>query len=283
MVFDYKNRILGLIFLLLVMVLTTCESPIGGLNYKKDNPLHGDVDGSANSHQTYKNTIGMEFVFIEPGSFYMGSTALAIDGEQPVHKVTISQGFYMGKYEVTQGQWVEIMGNNPSNSNRGIGENYPVSQISWNEVQTFITKLNEKEGGTKYRLPTEAEWEYCAHAGSAANNEGPYFGNDETQLRNYAWYSTNSGNTSHEVGQKKPNAYGLYDMHGNVFEWVQDWFGSYSTNAEINPQGPSSGLNRVIRSGSWRRDAIDVRSALRLGDPPDGYGEDSGFRLLRLQ
>jgi len=232
----------------------------------------------------FTNSIGMEFVYIEPGSFYMGSTVGDGD-EQPVHQVTLTQGFYMGKYEVTQKQWVEIMGSNPSSSSYGLGDNYPVNQVSWNDIQTFVTKLNEKEGENKYRLPTEAEWEFCAQAGTAANGEGPrwHFGNDESQLVNYAWYSSNSGSRSHEVGTKLPNQYGLYDMHGNVWEWVQDWYGTYSSSNQTDSTGPSSGSNRVGRGGSWDNSAGGTRSAFRNDYSPDSGLNNLGFRLVRLQ
>lgn len=231
----------------------------------------------------FTNSIGIEFVYIKPGSFYMGSTVGDSD-EQAVHKVTLTKGFYMGKYEVTQKQWVEIMGSNPSYSRSGIGSNYPVNQVSWNDIHSFITKLNEKEGGTKYRLPTEAEWEYSAQAGTAANGEGPKwnFGNDEAQLPNYAWYSSNSDTSSHEVGNKLPNQYDLYDMHGNVYEWVEDWYGSYSSGSLTDPKGPKSGTYRVIRGGSWNYSATRARSANRSGYEPEFGGISIGFRLLRL-
>ena len=231
----------------------------------------------------YTNSISMEFVYIEPGSFYMGSTVGDSD-EKPVHQVTITQGFYMGKYEVTQKQWVEIMGSNPSNFK---GDNRPVETVSWNDIQTFISKLNEKEGGTKYRLPTEAEWEYCAQAGTAKNGEGPkwHFGNIESSLVNYAWYSSNSGGQTKDVGQKKPNKYGLYDVHGNVWEWVQDWYDSnyYSSSPKTDSKGPSSGSYRVSRGGSWDDDAEYTRSANRGSIIPEGRFSNLGFRLVRLQ
>ena len=233
--------------------------------------------------KTITNSIGMELVLIPAGTFQMGSNES--DDEKPIHSVTISESFYMGKYEVTQKQWVEIMGSNPSSSSYGLGDNYPVNQVSWNDIQTFVTKLNEKEGENKYRLPTEAEWEFCAQAGTAANGEGPrwHFGNDESQLVNYAWYSSNSGSRSHEVGTKLPNQYGLYDMHGNVWEWVQDWYGTYSSSNQTDSTGPSSGSNRVGRGGSWDNSAGGTRSAFRNDYSPDSGLNNLGFRLVRLQ
>jgi formylglycine-generating enzyme required for sulfatase activity len=167
----------------------------------------------------------MEFVLIPAGEFDIGSKneTERWDVENPVHRVNISKAFYMGKYEVTQKQWRDVMGNNPSSFE---GDNLPVETVSWNEVQEFIKKLNEKEGSNKYRLPTEAEWEYAARAGTTTPH---FFGNNESKLGDYAWYDSNSYRVTHDVGQKKPNPWGLYDMYGNVLEWVQDkWHDNYS-------------------------------------------------------
>jgi len=164
----------------------------------------------------------MEFVLIPAGTFTMGSPdsdSNAYDHEKPAHQVTISEPFYMGKYEVTQAQWKAVMGENPS---RFKGDDHPVENVSWEDVQQFIQKLNAKEGKEACRLPTEAEWEYAARAGTTTIYS---FGNNASQLGNYAWYDENSGNTTHPVGDKPPNPWGLYDMHGNVWEWVQDWYG----------------------------------------------------------
>src|SRR5262249_9227288 len=179
--------------------------------------------------------LGLEFVLIEPGAFPMGSAVFA--DEQPVHRVQISRPFYLGKYPVTQGQWQAIMGENPScflgNPNR------PVENVSWEEVHAFIAKLNEREGSIQYRLPTEAEWEYAARADSTADYS---FGKDHRQLSKYAWYKSNSGGKTHPVKQLKPNVWGLYDMHGNVWEWVLDWYhDAYYAEDQHDPYGPSSG------------------------------------------
>jgi formylglycine-generating enzyme required for sulfatase activity len=168
---------------------------------------------------TYNNSIDMGFVQIPAGDFDMGSPSNEEgrwDNEGPVHQVNISKAFYMSKYEVTQKQWRDVMGSSPSYFK---GDDLPVESVSWNDVQDFIKKLNEKEGGNKYRLPSEAEWEYAARAGTATRYS---FGDDESKLGDYAWYMVNSGDKTHDVGQKKPNPWGLYDMHGNVWEWVQD-------------------------------------------------------------
>ena len=228
--------------------------------------------------KTYTNSIGMEFVLIPSGTFKMGSSNGESD-EKPIHSVTISEAFYMGKYEVTQKEWKAVMGDNPS---RFKGDKLPVEQVSWNDIQEFIKKLNQKEGGTKYRLPTEAEWEYAARAGS---NSKWSFGDNESQLGDYAWYGSNSNSQTHPVGQKKPNKYGLYDVHGNVWEWVQDWYDSnyYSSSPKTDSKGPSSGSYRVIRGGGWDSYAEITRSANRGYDNPEGGSYNIGFRLVRLQ
>ena len=193
-----------------------------------------------------------------------------------MHEVRISKPFYLGKYEVTQKEWQAVMGSNPS---RFTGDaNLPVESVSWQDVQAFIQKLNAKEGGTRYRMPTEAEWEYAARAGTTTTYS---FGNNEGQLGEHAWYAANAGSKMHPVGQKKPNAWGLHDMHGNVWEWVQDWYGPYVAGTVTDPQGPSSGAGRVHRGGGWNAGAGFCRAAIRGGVAP-GYRYDGrGFRLLR--
>ena len=220
----------------------------------------------------------MEFVLIPAGTFQMGSNdSDAYDDEKPVHTVRITQPFYLGKYEVTQGQWQAVMGSNPS---RFTGDpNRPVENVSWEDVQEFIRRLNSREGGATYRLPTEAEWEYAARAGTTTRWS---FGDDASQLGRYAWYDGNAGGQTHPVGQLQPNPWGLYDMHGNVWEWVQDWYGKYASGTAVDPAGPSSGSLRVDRGGSWVITARRCRSAHRNGVAPglrDGY---LGFRLLRV-
>jgi formylglycine-generating enzyme required for sulfatase activity len=195
---------------------------------------------------TYTNSIGMKFVLIPAGSFMMGEDKNfeeTSDWEMPRHQVTISKLFYLGVYEVTQGQWESVMGNNPSKFK---GNDKPVEMVSWEDVHDFIRHLNQKEGHSFYRLPTEAEWEYSARAGTTSTN---YFGNDLSQLGDYAWYEGNSGKTTHPVGQKRPNAWGLYDMLGNVDEWVGDWLGwdYYANSPSVDPTGPSSGDTHVTR------------------------------------
>jgi len=222
------------------------------------------------------NSIGMEFVLLQAGEFQMGASDGAKD-EQPVHTVRISKPFYLGQYEVTQAQWQAVMGNNPS---RFTGDPArPVENVSWEDVQEFIRRLNTKESGVTYRLPTEAEWEYAARAGT---KRAYSFGNDKSQLSQYAWYGDTSGSQTHPGGKLKPNAWGLYDMHGNVWEWVQDWYWPYTADAAVDPAGPSSGSSRVLRGGGWDRGASYCRSAYRGGAAPGDRRTARGFRLLRM-
>jgi formylglycine-generating enzyme required for sulfatase activity len=222
------------------------------------------------------NSLGMTFVRILAGEFRMGSTD-GIDDERPVHTVRISQPFYLGMYEVTQAQWAAVMGSNPSHFQSD--PNRPVENVSWDDVQEFIRTLNVREGGAYYRLPTEAEWEYACRAGSA---DTYHFGNDERRLGEYAWYEVNTGGETYLVGQLKPNAWGLYDMHGNVYEWVQDWYGSYAAEAVTDPQGPPGPeWDRVNRGGCYNHNAWGCRSARRGRLTPDSRRDDTGFRLLR--
>ena len=227
---------------------------------------------------SFTNSIGMEFIRIPAGTFMMGSpdsATEAFDNEKPAHRVTISQPFYLGKYPVTQAQWEVVMGNNPSRFKGN--PNLPVESVSWNDVPAFMRKLNEREGGRAYRLPTEAEWEYACRAGTTTIYS---FGNDAAQLGDYAWYNENSGGETHPVGEKQPNPWGLYDMHGNVWEWVQDWYSPYTAEAVTDPIGPATGAARVIRGGGWVSSARFARSAYRVWRPPGYRHDDLGFRCL---
>ncbi len=240
---------------------------------------------------TFTNSIGVEFVLIPAGEFNMGlpeSWVGSWGSEVPVHRVKIANTFYMGKYEVTQKQWREIMGNDPSYFK---GDNLPVEDVSWNDVHEFIKKLNKKEGTNKYRLPSEAEWEYAVRAGTIT---GYSFGNDDSKLGDYAWHSGNSGDKTHEVGQKKPNPWGLYDVDGNVKEWVQDsWHGNYYGAPTDGSAWEGEGSFRVVRGGGYDCDANGLSyrncwSAIRSSGIPDfrgapGFGHGIiGFRLLRV-
>ena len=220
---------------------------------------------------------GIEMVFIPAGEFMMGSPSSESgrdSDEGPVHKVRITTPFYMGKYEVKQGDWQKLMGNNPSwfkGSDR-----LPVENVSFNNCQEFLSKA-----GDELRLPTEAEWEYACRAGSSS---AYFFGDSSSDLGSYAWYSDNSSSTTHEVGQKKPNNWNLYDMLGSVWEWCQDWYDKdyYSRSPLGDPQGASSGQFRVIRGGCWVYGyGSHCRSASRGGYKPGGQYGIIGFRLAR--
>ena len=250
------------------------------------------ADGSTGEEQTFPLPGGasMEFVWIEPGVFWMGSNMGRSD-ESPRHEVEISRGFWLGKYEITQGQWEAVMGTTPW-SGRGrvvLGPSHPAVIISWDEVQEFIGRLNAAAGEELYRLPTEAEWEYACRAGTDTRWS---FGDDESLLTDYAWYYGNNYPTDEnnyppsgakEVGTRKPNPWGLHDMHGNVWEWVQDWYDEeyYSRSVREDPQGPESGSGRVIRGGHFGHND-GVRSAYRHLHSPDSRSYTIGVRLLRM-
>jgi formylglycine-generating enzyme required for sulfatase activity len=223
-------------------------------------------------------TTGMDFVYVNGGCYQMGDTfGDGYDSEKPVHEACVDD-YYIGKYEVTQGQWQAVMGSNPSNF-KNCGDNCPVESVSWNDAQEFVRKLNQRSGGGKYRLPTEAEWEYAARSGGKSEKYSG--GNDVDSV---AWYSGNSGSKTHPVGTKSPNGLGIYDMSGNVWEWVQDWYGGgYSSGSQNNPSGPSSGSYRVYRGGSWGYGARDGRAAYRDSDTPGDRRGRLGFRLARTR
>jgi len=215
--------------------------------------------------------------FVQGGMFTMGCTPEqgkdCRNNEKPAHQVTLSD-FYIGKYEVTQALWQKVMGNNPSSSK---GDNKPVTNVSWNDVQEFIKRLNGMTGGN-YRLPTEAEWEYTARGGSQSRG---YKHSGSNNIRDVGWYQSNSKNTTHPVGTKKANELGIHDMSGNVFEWVHDWFWDYNSSLQTNPQGPSSGSERVVRGGSGSGAASLTRVSVRGGFAPNDFGNWLGFRLVR--
>ena len=214
-------------------------------------------------------------VSVEGGTFTMGATSEqgsdAYDNEIPAHKVTLSS-FSIGKYEVTQEEWEAVMGKNPSEFK---GAKRPVENVSWDDCQEFIRKLNQLTG-KQFRLPTEAEWEYAARGGNRSRGY-KYSGSDN--IGSVAWYGDNSGRTTHPVGQKQANELGLYDMSGNVWEWCQDWYGNYSSSAQTNPTGPTSGSYRVGRGDDWGGDAGSCRVSGRLFFAPGGLGDLLGLRL----
>ena len=249
--------------------------------------------GRAGVSQTFSLPGGasIDFVWIAPGVFQMGSPdteAGRWEDEGPVHEVEISRGFWLGKYEVTQGEWEAVMGETPWSGWDYVRENpsHPAVYISWHDVQRFIGRLNAAAGDSLYRLPTEAEWEYACRAGTSTRWS---FGDYESQLTGYAWYWDNACDVGecygYAVGQKRPNPWGLYDMHGNVYEWVQDWydFDYYNRSPRVDPPGPTSGSGRVIRGGGFVNYARYVRSAFRFNRSPDYRNFGIGVRLLRIR
>ena len=218
-----------------------------------------------------------ELVVIPAGSFVMGSNDGATD-EKPPHSVSV-RSFALGKYEVTQGQWKAVMGSNPSRYSY-CGDNCPVENVSWNDIQQYLGKLNGMTG-MKYRLASEAEWEYAARAGSTGKWS---FGDNESALGQYAWFRGNSNQQTQAVGQKQANAFGLHDMHGNVWEWVQDvWHDNYSGAPTDGSEWTAGGdqTRRVLRGGAWYDFPVDLRSAYRGWNSPDSRGSGFGFRIAR--
>jgi len=233
----------------------------------------GLLSGAAHAQsKTFTNSFDMEFVLIPAGKFItiLGSNEF---DEAITRVVTISKPFYLGKYEVTQAQWTAVTGNNPSYHQ---GWKQPVERVSWFEVINFIRELNRKEGGGKYRLPTEAEWEHAARAGTGTKW---FFGNDSAALGEYAWFEDNSSKTTHPVGEKKPNPWGLYDIYGNVWEWVMDTYEEYQPGEVTDPTGAEHGSYKVYRGGSGMFEAERCRSAYREWNPPEEHGRGLGFRL----
>ena len=223
-----------------------------------------------------KDGVSIEMVKVEAGSFDMGATPemqSPYDDEKPVHRVTLTNNYYIGKYEVTQALWQTVMGSNPS---RFKGDILPVESVSWNDCQDFISKLNSLTG-KRFRLPTEAEWEYAARGGK--KNRGCQYSGSNT-LGEAAWYTDNSGPKTHAVGTKQPNELGIYDMAGNVWEWCQDWYDSYSSSPQTNPTGAVSGSGRVDRGGSWGYSAGFCRSSCRGYVTPGDRYFNLGFRLV---
>jgi formylglycine-generating enzyme required for sulfatase activity/serine/threonine protein kinase len=248
---------------------TTSSTPSGGAATDK-------VAEEILARPPITNSIGMKLKLIPPGSFQMGSND-GEDDEKPVHEAKITQPFYLGVTEVTNAQWKAVVGNVPS---RWKDDERPVEQVSFKDAVDFCKKLSalpeERRAGRDYRLPTEAEWEYACRAGSTTRYS---FGDDESLLGDYAWHGSNSGSETHPVRQKKPNAWNLFDMHGNVFEWCSDWLGDYGSGAVTDPQGLSGETGRGRRGGSWDGVAGTCRSARRDWCDPSSLSDNLGFRL----
>ena len=223
-----------------------------------------------------KDGVSIEMIKVEAGTFMMGATPemeFPDDDEKPVHQVTLTNDYYIGKYEVTQALWQTVMESNPSSFK---GNNLPVEQVSWNDCQEFIGKLNSITG-RKFRLPTEAEWEYAARGGKKSRG---YQYSGSSNISDVAWYNGNSGSKTHLVGTKQANELGLYDMCGNVLEWCQNWYGSYVSSSQTNPTGAVSGSYRVIRGGSWYSSARFCRSSCRDSGTPGIRNSRLGLRLV---
>ena len=258
------------------------------------------------AHSTIQQ-LAKEFIKVKPGQFFMGSNK-GRDNEQPEHSVKITQPYELAKYEVTQALWLEVMGKTvadqleimrkaigkPNHQNlRGVGDDHPVYLVSWNETQVFLSRINAIDKIYFYRLPSEAEWEYAAKAGT---NTLYSFGNDKTKLHEYAWYIENGEYHTHPVGLKKPNPWGFHDMHGNVSEWVQDRADDYSSRLQIDPRGPSAtednrtqfkdcdnGPDRIMKGGSWGNPAHSSHSSRRTMNNPNSRSRGLGFRLVRYE
>ncbi|MBP5760148.1 MAG: SUMF1/EgtB/PvdO family nonheme iron enzyme, partial [Verrucomicrobia bacterium] len=251
-------------------------------------PLSPGEDGSV----SLPGNVPLDIVWIDPGTFMMGSPEdeLGRIENESQHQVTLTQGYWLGKYEITQAQYEAVMGENPS---RFSGANLPVEQVSWYDAMEFCAKLTEIEQeagilpeGYEYTLPTEAQWEYACRAGTTtALNSGKNLSDEDQcpEMDEVGWYRFNCDDTTHPVGQKKQNAWNLNDMHGNVWEWCLDWYGDYQTSAVTDPTGPITGSARVIRGGSWDDNAYFCRSAFRnMGEPNESYSS-AGFRVALAQ
>lgn len=251
-----------------IKVPYTLLDSIATYTYEEEIPGESGEDSASVKTFTVKG-VSFKMVYVDGGTFEMGSSSGDSD-ERPVHSVTLSS-YYIGETEVTQELWQAVMGSNPSSFT---GNQRPVERVSWNDCQEFIEKLNTLTG-EKFRLPTEAEWEYAARGG---NKSKGYIYSGSNDVDAVAWYSDNSESSTHEVKGKLPNELGLYDMSGNVWEWCSDWYGSYSEALVTNPQGPSSGSNRVFRGGGWRHAAVYCRCASR-----NAYMSTSTYYYLGLR
>ncbi len=245
-----------------------------------DVTLRAAISASGMAWRVRDTATQMEMLLLPPGTFTMGCTPSNVFGcdanpnENPTHSVALTQSFYIGRYEVTQGQWVAKMGSNPSYfAAQSDSVSRPVERVSWNTIQGYLS-------ATGMRLPSEAEWEYACRAGTTtAFSNGS---SDDNTVGIIAWYLLNSGSQTHAVGGKAANALGLYDMAGNVYEWVNDWYAEYSSGAQTNPLGPVFGMNRVLRGGSWSDDMGGMRSSYRYVYSAPNYTDSQiGFRVAR--
>ena len=261
-----------MIVIMLFFGLSSCSS-----DEEDNNTDNSEIN---NKLKTYKvNGVKFNMIKVTGGTFQMGATSEqgsdAWDDEYPVHQVTLSD-YCIGETEVTQELWRAVMGKNSSYFSGS--DQLPAEDVSWNECQEFINKLNQLTG-QNFCLPTEAEWEFAARGGNASKGY-KYAGSN--QIDEVAWCKSNSSSSkTHVVGTKSPNELGLYDMSGNVWEWCQDWYGSYDSNDQTNPAGPSLGSNRVMRGGGWNRDAEYCRVSCRRDCDPSLRHSSYGFRLAQ--
>ncbi len=280
-----KKSMFKFLFAFIIASLFLLTAVLGGILF-----FSVVMENDNDNFRTHIQNIGganFEFVSIPSGSFSMGSPfGEGRTDEYPQHNITITKEFEIMKFEVTQYQWKSIMKNNPS---LFFGMQNPVDSVSWNDCQEFIDVLNYLDSNHTYRLPTEAEWEYCCRAGSVTKY---FFGNDEAKLVDYAWCRENTDTPfvdeecPHKIGLKKPNKWGLYDMYGNVLEWCSDWYDQYyyTNSSEIDPKGPENGDRHVIRGGCWYSHSGICRSGVRFYEIPDaGDPESTGFRLVRTE
>ena len=260
--------------LLLESVSSKEALPLESVSSKEALPLEEDLPVGALLQEEIYPGVEIEFVYIQPGKFTMGSEQDRED-EKPSHEVEISRGFYLGRFQVTQGQWEGVMGDHLSHFK---GKNRPVEKVSWKEIQSFMAHLNESLGEERYRLPTEAEWEYACRAGTTTTWS---WGEEVNRVKEYAWCLNSRGRPgTHPVGELLPNPWGLYDMHGNVWEWVSDGYDEdyYGQSPDRDPPGPSKGKGRVLRGGSWNRSPSILRASYRLRSNPDDRSFAFGFR-----
>jgi formylglycine-generating enzyme required for sulfatase activity len=252
-----------------------------------DGTLRNAITASGLPWRVQDNGTGIEMLLVPAGTFTMGCSASNLYScypeESPTHQVTLTQAFYMGRYEVTQAQWTATMGSNPSYfSGYSDSPSRPVERVSWNMIASGSTSFMYLTG---LRLPTEAEWEYAYRAGTTTAFHSypaqPNGFNDDTLLGNIAWFSPSAGSQTHAVGGKLANGFGLHDMAGNVWEWCQDWYGPYSSASVTNPTGPTTASSRLVRGGRWGSPSKNCRASGRLSVTPDGFYSGDGFRVAR--